>query len=203
MKGQKMLGLLAKYPEPGFVKTRLACSVGEERAAEVYRMIAETVFRRTAPEAGEYGRVIFYDAVSGSGRFENWLPGERLLPQRGGDIGAIMANALGDLLCAGAERAVIAGVDIPGLEKRIVQNAFGLLGKKDVVIGPALDGGYYLIGMKTVHHALFEGIPWSTAKVFGETVRTIGRLGLGYGTVETLSDLDQPEDIGRFPDLSL
>ncbi|MDA8433254.1 MAG: TIGR04282 family arsenosugar biosynthesis glycosyltransferase [Nitrospiraceae bacterium] len=203
MKRKEMLGLIAKYPEPGLVKTRLAREVGGARAARICRLIAEMVFRRTAPEAGGYDRVIFCDAISERALFETWLPGEKLLSQRGGDIGAIMKNALEDLFAAGAERAVIAGVDVPWLERRIVRSAFTLLGKKDVVIGPALDGGYYLIGMTTVHSALFHDIPWSAEGVFKETVRAVERLGLRYGTLETLSDVDCVEDIGRFPDLIL
>jgi glycosyltransferase A (GT-A) superfamily protein (DUF2064 family) len=115
---ENILALLAKYPEPDFVKTRLAHALSAERAADLCRLIAEKVFRQTRPQGGEYERVVFYAPSSGKARYEDWLPGERLLPQRG-DIGEIMANALGDLLGSGAERAVIAGVDIPGLERRI------------------------------------------------------------------------------------
>jgi glycosyltransferase A (GT-A) superfamily protein (DUF2064 family) len=119
------------------------------------------------------------------------------------DIGRIMANALGDLFNAGAKRAVISGVDIPGLERGIVGDAFSLLENCEVVIGPALDGGYYLIGMKSLHDEVFRRIPWSTARVFQETVETIGKLGLRYASVKPLSDVDRFEDLEKFPELDV
>jgi rSAM/selenodomain-associated transferase 1 len=198
---RNVLGLLAKYPEPGLVKTRLASVVGVGRAADIYKTVAEKVFRQTRPGRGEYERVIFYSPLWGEGRFEDWLPGEDLRPQRGDDIGEIMASALGDLLSSGATAAVIAGVDIPDLERGIVRDAFAALEGRDIVIGPALDGGYYLIGMKSLRHEIFQCVSWSTEKVFHETVGTIERLGLRYSTVTPLSDLDRMEDIRKFEDL--
>ena len=192
---RNVLGLLAKYPAPGIVKTRLARDIGVEDAAEVYRSIAEKVFKETVPVGGGYERVVFYTPLSRKGDFEKWLPGERLMAQHGAELGDIMANALQDLLSDGAARAVIAGVDIPDLREGDVRDAFAKLEDADIVIGPAIDGGYYLIGMKARHDEIFRGISWSTDRVFQETVRIIDALGLSYLTVRTLSDVDRVADI--------
>jgi rSAM/selenodomain-associated transferase 1 len=199
---KNLFGLLAKYPEPGKVKTRLARHIGGEGAARVYKIIAEHVFRDTSPDrdAG-FGRMIFYSPPGDEGRFESWIPGEGLLPQRGRDIGEIMENALQDLFDRGASKAVITGVDIPDLNRTIISDAFLKLENADVVIGPAEDGGYYLIGMKTEYPEIFQGISWSTGKVFDETVRIIERMGLSYSTVKMLSDVDRIGDITRYDNL--
>ena len=201
---KNLFGLLAKYPEAGKVKTRLAGHIGAEGAAKVYKIIAERVFRDTAPDRdSDFGRMIFYSPPGGKGRFESWIPGEKLLPQRGRDIGEIMGNALQDLFERGASRAVITGVDIPDLHRAIISDAFLKLENADVVIGPAEDGGYYLIGMKVALPEIFQGISWSTGKVFDETVRTIERMGLSYSTVMTLSDVDRIADIAKIKDFKI
>jgi len=192
---KNVLGLLAKYPAPGIVKTRLARDIGVKDAAEVYRSIAEKVFKQTVPVGGSYERVVFYTPRSRRDDFEKWLPGERLRAQNGTELGDIMANALRDLLSDGAAKAVIAGVDIPDLGEGVVRDAFAILEDADIVIGPAIDGGYYLIGMKALHDEIFRGISWSTARVFQETIRIIDALGLSYSTVRTLSDVDRVADI--------
>jgi rSAM/selenodomain-associated transferase 1 len=190
-----LFGLLAKYPAPGMVKTRLARDIGEKNASEVYRNIAEKVFRQTVPAGGSYERVVFFAPPSQANPFKEWLPGERLLPQRGAELGDVMANALRDLFSEGAVKAVIAGVDIPDLDESIVTSAFAELEASDIVIGPASDGGYYLIGMKAPHDEIFRGVSWSTDSVFQETVGIIDALGLRYSKVNTLSDVDRIEDI--------
>jgi uncharacterized protein len=193
-----ILGVFAKYPEPGRVKTRLARDIGDAGAMRVYKTIAERVLRKTAPDKGDYGRIVFYSPSSMKGRFGEWLPGERLLPQRGRDIGERMKNALMDLFTLRAEKAAVIGVDLPDLNRDIIQQSFLELDSSDVVIGPALDGGYYLIGMKMLFHELFRGIPWSSDKVFEETIETIHKLELNYSVLDRLSDVDTVEDLRKF-----
>jgi len=195
---RNLFGLLAKYPEAGKVKTRLARDIGAEGAAKMYKIIAERVFRDTSPERdSDFERVIFYSPPEDKGRFESWIPGEKLLSQRGRAIGDIMGNALKDLLESGASKAVITGVDIPGLNRDIIKYAFLKLDNADLVIGPAEDGGYYLVGMKAAHPEIFRGISWSTGKVFDETICIIEKMGLRYSTVRTLTDVDRIEDIAK------
>ncbi len=197
MTGRNLYGILCRFPEPGKVKTRLARGIGREEAALFYRGIAETIMQNTAPQGGGYERVLFYSPEDRRDAFGQWFPRERLVPQRGGDLGAVMKHALEDLLAMGAARAVITGSDIPQLNSRIVSQAFLELEQCDIVLGPADDGGYYLIGMKTVYAALFRGKTWGSRKVFGETLDAIRDSGLTWKTVVRLSDVDTAEDLKK------
>jgi rSAM/selenodomain-associated transferase 1 len=192
-----VLGLTVKYPDPGLVKTRLARDIGDDAACEVYRTMAERIFAETGPDAGSYERVVFYSPASSEQKVKEWLPGVRVVPQRGSDIGEIMDNAFCDMFEAGAEKALVTGADIPGLNKHIVSLAFQELRHADVVIGPAMDGGYYLIGMKSRLPDIFRGIPWGTARVLVETLRVTGRLRLTVRTVTAMTDIDTLEDLLR------
>ncbi len=187
-----------KFPEPGRVKTRIAKDAGAEYAAEAYRRIASRVLLNTRPSAAEFGRIIFYTPESRERDFRAWLPGERLVAQEGRDVGERMSSAIRRLLSEGAPAAVIAGADIPELNAEIVRSAFSKLGSADIVLGPAVDGGYYLIGMKSPHDEVFQNISWSTGRVFRQTVLAIGKLKLRYDTVRTLSDVDTLADLKRF-----
>jgi rSAM/selenodomain-associated transferase 1 len=197
---RQLYGILCRFPEPGLVKTRLAQSIGAAEAVRYYRAIVEAIMRQTTPQGAEYERVLFYSPQQKKDAFNQWFPGERLLPQRcgdkrGGDIGSVMSNALADLHDMGAGKAIITGSDIPRLDRAIITQAFRKLDLSDIVIGPADDGGYYLIGMKTVHPALFQNISWGTGNVFAETVRAVRDAGLTCRTVARLSDVDTAEDL--------
>jgi hypothetical protein len=108
-----------------------------------------------------------------------------------------MDNAIRDLLGLGAKKAVITGADIPDLSDKIIEAAFRELDHADIVIGPAKDGGYYLIGMKSPRPGIFQDIPWSTGKVFEGTMRRIEKLQLSCISITTLSDLDTADDYQR------
>jgi len=195
---RNLYGIMLKYPEPGRVKTRLAKEMGDHRAAEIYRQIAEVILTNTTPADQEYDRIVLYDPQERHHDFEQWLPGNNLGLQQGDDIGERMDNAIRELLERGAEKAVLTGADIPALDAAIIAEAFQALDHADIVIGPAADGGYYLIGMKERHPAVFKGMLWSTKTVLDETVKAIRRLSLSYAYVTTLSDLDTPDDYNRF-----
>ena len=188
---------MIKYPEPGRVKTRLAGDIGAEKAALICRKMTERVMKQTIPVAGEYDRFVFYDPQERVRDFVSWLPHEKFVAQTGSDVGERMDNAIRYLLENGAKKAVITGADIPELTSGIVIQAFEMLDHADVVVGPALDGGYYLIGMKSPMPELFRNIPWSTGDVFQKTVRTLKHSGKSYGVLPVLSDLDTIEDLGN------
>jgi rSAM/selenodomain-associated transferase 1 len=156
------------------------------------------VFQNTAAEDGEFTRIIFYTPAHRAGEFTSWIPGGRAIPQRGADIGERMANALRDLFSLGASKAILAGVDIPELSGEVIKDALRKLDAADIVLGPAEDGGYYLIGMKSLYEEVFRNISWSTEKVFRQTVSIAGTMKLRYETVVTLSDVDTHEDLKRF-----
>jgi rSAM/selenodomain-associated transferase 1 len=192
---RNLYGILMKYPAPGRVKTRLAREIGAEEAAELYRVVTGRIMENTHPGDSGYERIIFYTPEDMKDEFRNWFPGETLLPQKGDDIGEIMANSLRDLFDRGAAKAVITGSDIPRLDREVVGRAFRELDCADVAIGPASDGGYYLIGMKSLHEDVFRGISWGSAMVCRQTLSAISGLDLSYRTVLTLSDLDTAEDL--------
>jgi rSAM/selenodomain-associated transferase 1 len=198
---RNILGLTVKYPEPGTVKTRLAREIGDGEACRVYRTIAEKIISKTVPDGSHYERIIFYSPSSFELKMRKWLPAESIIPQRGGDIGEIMDNAFFDMFASGAQKAVVTGVDIPGLNRHLVNLAFLELEQADVVIGPATDGGYYLVGMKSQFSRIFRSMPWGTAEVFRETVRVIDNLGLKVQVLAAMTDVDTMEDLLKVRDL--
>ena len=191
-------GIFIKYPEPGRVKTRLAKDVGNEKAAGISRQVAEQIMKNTFCVDQNYKRIVFYDPPERLRYFEQWLGHEQFISQQGKDVGERMDLAIRALLDRGAEKAILTGADIPGLNSTIISEAFAVLDDAEIVIGPAKDGGYYLIGMKEPHLELFQGIPWSTPKVYEETIRILKQLHLRYRCTEMLSDLDTTEDYSRF-----
>lgn len=201
MNHKNLLGFFAKFPEPGQVKTRLAKDIGPGAAAAFYRRIAEYVLKRTAPLDSGYLRIVFYTPEAMRQDFENWLRNEVLREQRGSDVGERMVNALEEMFETGAKKAIVVGADIPGLHRGIIDLAFGELDSTDIVVGPAVDGGYYLIGMKATHPEIFLNVDWGTAEVFRKTVVNIKEMGLNYRTVETLFDVDSLEDFLKAGDI--
>ena len=188
-------GVMVKYPEPGMVKTRLAADIGMEQAALICRQLITRVMNQTMPAGAGYERYIFYDPPNRRKDFESWFPDEIFMAQSDGDIGRRMDSGIRLLLKNGAEKAVITGSDIPDISSEIITQAFDALDRADVVLGPARDGGYYLIGMKRPMPELFRNISWSSEDVFSETVNTIRKSGKSYGTLPALSDLDTVEDL--------
>jgi rSAM/selenodomain-associated transferase 1 len=166
-------------------------------AAIFYKQLAESVLKKTMPAADEYDRIIFFEPAERKMDFEKWLGNERLVPQQGIDLGEKMSNAVSEILKQG-RKAVITGSDIPDLDRSIIGAAFSTLEHNDIVLGPAKDGGYYLVGMKVLHQQLFEDIHWSTAEVLSRTVEIIKATGLTCSLLPELSDLDTIEDYKKY-----
>jgi len=177
------------------VKSRLAARLGPERAAAVYRALAEETIRRTAPAAGEYERVFAFAPPASRPGIEAWLPGRVLRPQCEGDLGTRMAQAFAEAFAGGAERVVLVGSDVPELSHEDIREAFASLAGHDVVLGPARDGGYYLIALARPLPDLFAGIPWSTDRVRVLTRTRAADLGLDVRELRTLADVDTAEDL--------
>lgn len=195
---RNLYGIFMKYPELGRVKTRLAKDIGHKKAAEIYRQLAGQTIKNTFPVDQKYRRIVFFDPPDRMKDFQAWLEGEEFIPQQGNDIGERMDRAIRELLGLGAEKVVLTGADIPALNSAIIAKAFATLDHADIVIGPAADGGYYLIGMKEPHGEIFYGIPWSSGEVLKQTVRVIEDQKLQYQSLITLSDLDTASDYQRF-----
>ena len=192
-----VLAVFVKDPRPGTVKSRLAGALGAEAAAAVYRVMAEGVVRRTAPRSDEYGRVIVFDPPESGGTVGEWLGVEAavLMPQSPGDIGARMARAFEELFERGARRVALTGTDVPALEREDVRAALESLDEHDVAIGPATDGGYYLIALKRPQPELFRGIGWSGPGVLTRTLERAATGNLDVRVLRTMGDVDTVEDL--------
>lgn len=192
--------LFVKSPEHGPVKSRLAQVVGVKIACELYRNfvsdILETLADVTAGERYDL-RVCFYPAGAGEG-IRTWL-GARFtcMPQEGRDLGERMNHAFQSGFAAGYRRMLILGSDTPDLTPDIIREGFQHLDRHAAVIGPAHDGGYYLLGFrsKTFIPAIFEGIPWSTERVFEETMAAFRRAGAEVAVLPPWRDVDTLADL--------
>ncbi len=186
--------IFLKAPRPGFVKTRLAAALGPDGACSAYISLVETLLHRLRSRMDVELRFTPDDAAA---EVRHWAkPGWLLEPQGRGDLGDRLARAVHAAFVDRCSFVVVIGADCPEVSTLDVDKAVDLLreGKADVVIGPANDGGYWLIAMQRPLAALFEGIPWSTDRVFLETLARVDRLGLRVREVRTLSDVDSPRD---------
>ena len=194
MSGSALVVFL-KHPRPGGVKTRLAAAIGAEAAAALYRALAEEVLEATTPAVGDYERLVFFEPPESLPQMRDWLPGVPLMAQSGHDLGARMADAFARAFARGARRVAIVGTDAPGVSRATVREAFSALDVADVVMGPADDGGYYLIGLRAPCPGLFAGILWSTPSVREQTLARAAAAGLSVRELGRLRDVDTLEDV--------
>ncbi|TLY46340.1 MAG: glycosyltransferase [Nitrospirae bacterium] len=191
--------VFAKAPIPGEVKTRLCPPLDPDEAASLHGTLVLDTVERAKGLAGASLYVAgapdlahpFFKVLEG--RY-----GAKLLAQRGPDLGARMKWAMQDAFEQGAEDVLLTGTDLPTLPRARLQQALTLIKKHDVVLGPTADGGYYLIGLRKMVPALFEGIAWSTAEVFADTKKKIEDAGLSLGLLPECRDLDTLEDLKAF-----
>ncbi len=195
---EEALIIFVKNPNIERVKTRLAKDIGEEKATQVYRLLQNHT-REVALEAGRYNALFYGKEIDDE---DEWSEEQfDKLVQRKGDLGIKMANAFYQMIKDGFESMVLIGSDCYDITADHIDEAFKALEENDVVIGPAEDGGYYLIGMKDFHPKLFADKTWSSEEVFSDTMTTIESLGLAVAELETLSDIDYLKDLERYPDL--
>lgn len=193
--------IYAKRPLPGYAKTRLGAGIGAEQAAGVYARLLYTyltgVICEQLPDT-----VLELAVASGEdcAYFERAFPEMLVRPQIKGDLGARMHNSFQQAFREGAEAVVLTGSDIPELTVAIVRHAFELLRFPDDsdrlpgVIGPATDGGYYLIGMRAPGAGLFDNVTWSTETVLTDTKATAAKRSVALAELPTLSDVDLTDD---------
>ncbi|MCZ6689668.1 MAG: TIGR04282 family arsenosugar biosynthesis glycosyltransferase [Planctomycetota bacterium] len=182
--------VLAREPAPGRVKSRLARDVSEDRAAALYRaFILDTLELCEGAAAGS--RWIAHTPDEAGGIFAALSgPGWGLIPQGDGDLGDRLRRLFDQLFQHPYRRIIALGSDAPTLPSGIVKDAFRALEEKDVVVGPSLDGGYYLIGLSRPAPALLEGISWGTDAVLSQTVDRIERAGLSLAMLPPWYDVD-------------
>ncbi len=193
MKHKNAVIIFAKSPRGENVKTRLAGRLSKDERLALYESLLENTVEklRNVPGADTF---ISYTPPEDGGYFAGF--GLQTFPQAEGDLGLKMHAAITRALDEGYEKAVLVGVDIPGLTASIIQRAFGLLSENDLVFGPATDGGYYLVGLKKPAEEVFTGIEWSRRTTLGKSVEKAMAAGLRVEYVDTLSDIDRPEDLG-------
>jgi len=189
--------VFTRYPEPGKSKTRLIPALGPEGAADLHRQMCEhTLSWARRMQSGSEVSVEIYIDGEGQDLFRKWLGDDVLYrPQGKGSLGARMNRAFQDSFHAGMAKVIIVGTDCPGISEGPVQEAFLALEENDLVLGPANDGGYYLIGLRRPAEDLFKGIPWGTEKVLARTLEVAQRLGLRTFLLGPLGDVDRPEDL--------
>lgn len=186
--------LFARYPRPGACKTRLIPALGPEGAANLHRHLTERSVKVLG--AGGLPVTVAYTGEDGS-RFADWLgPDLALVEQVDGGLTERM------LACLDPAPVIFFGADTPDLAPHHVEAAIAALERHDVVIGPANDGGYYLIGMRRAMPELLTEMPWSTDQVLPETLARLDRSGIAPVLLEILADCDRPEDLSRWPGLA-
>lgn len=191
--------IFGRYPHPGKVKTRLAASIGDTASADFYRLCAEHTFRQAA--SFQTSSIIFYCSNQDDlPLVHEWIIQYNfsIAVQSGITLGERMENAFDSAFQKGAKKVIIIGTDAPDISNEILQSSVAALETSDIVIGPALDGGYYLLGMKNLHIDLFNEIPWSTDSVFQSTIEKAQTHQLTIQLLPPLTDIDTYEDLTKW-----
>lgn len=196
MADQLLIILFVKVPAGSQVKTRLAAALGEDAAHELYHRFVQDILD-TLQQTGVPVMICYYPPDSRNA-VAAWLgPGQPYLPQEGRDVGERMENAFRQAFTRDFSRVVLIGSDIPDLPAPLINEALEALRMHDAVIGPARDGGYYLIGFRndTFFPGVFSGIAWSTGTVFRSTMQAFGKAGQRVHELPLWQDVDTIEDL--------
>lgn len=185
-----------KHPSPGAVKSRLARRLGNATAVELYSNFVRDML--DAMKRSGYPIDIFVTPGDRLDDVRSWLAEDAAYhPQFGSDLGERMEQAFHAIFARGVERAILIGSDIPDLPAEHLANALDSLERHEAVIGPARDGGYYLIGFRKDGFApeIFRGVAWSSPDVFGLTMRIFGEKGTAVQTLTPWQDADTVGDL--------
>jgi rSAM/selenodomain-associated transferase 1 len=191
--GPRVLGLFAKWPAPGAAKTRLCSGRGAEWGARVARAFLMDSVERLAGVGDR--RVLAFAPPAAEADFAALVRGRfALVPQADGDLGQRLAHFAAGQFAAGAGSLVLVGADSPTLPVEYVERAFADLGRADVVLGPATDGGYYLIGFGRRVPPVFDGVAWGTSRALADTVARLGGAAWRLALLPPWYDVDTPDD---------
>jgi rSAM/selenodomain-associated transferase 1 len=189
---KELLIIFAKNAEYGKVKTRLAATIGNEQALLVYQKLSEHTIAITNKISAD--KIVYYsDSIVENDEWKNNIYQKKL--QSGNNLGDRMKNAFKSSFTAGYQKVIIIGTDCFELNEGLISIAFEKTNDDDLVLGPAKDGGYYLLGMKNFYPSLFENIEWSSVKVLKQTLSAAMRLNLSVFLLPQLSDIDQEADL--------
>ena len=193
MPSKNILIIFIKYPQPGSVKTRLAKSIGNSNAARLYKIFCEIILNNTQHKS--FQRVLFYAPGNKKRAMESWLGTQTMILQKGKNLGQKIAHSFRYAFKNGAKRVVVIGTDSPFITKRTLVKAFKVLEKKQCVVGPSQDGGYYLIGLSKYREDIFRNIKWSTSKVLSQTSHKLYASKVAYVFLEKNFDVDDKEGL--------
>lgn len=194
----ELVVVFARAPVIGGVKTRLAASVGDAAALALYRWMLDRVIRALAEGSRRWDLQLA--VTSAPEEMSGWLRWvDAVVVQRGGDLGERMKAALCDGLSAGYARVVIVGTDCPAVDSARIREAMEALMERPAVLGPAEDGGYYLLG-GTQELPVFEGVPWSSELVAEITRRRLSEAKIAWRELSVEVDIDREADLARFED---
>jgi len=188
--------VFVKAPRPGVVKTRLAETIGPVEACRAYQRLVECALGgiRELPNVE-----LRFTPDDAAGEIAPWLRANwQAKPQGVGNLGERLHRAFVEAFAAGARRMVVMGSDGPDVSEADLREAWNALAERDLVLGPAVDGGYWLIGLREPQRSLFEGIAWSTATVAAETLQRAAVLGLRVKRLRQLADVDSEADWAAF-----
>ena len=182
---------------PYNLKTRLIPALGPEGAAHLQRQMTEATISTARSFSTETGIELEVRYEGGSpALMKDWLGQELSFRRQGpGDLGEKMSRAFGEAFAAGRSQVMIIGADCPTLSPAILETGLTALADHDLVLGPASDGGYYLVGLTAPHPQLFRGCPWGNARLLAETMATAEREAITFLLLEELNDVDRPEDL--------
>lgn len=190
----KTLILFTRYPQPGATKTRLIPVLGPQGAAGLQRWMTERALAHAQAFSLHSGVALEIHYAGGEeSTMRQWLGPHAFTPQTQGTVGERMAHSFSEAFRAGRKRVVIIGSDCPGITVEILAAAFSALESRDLVLGPAMDGGYYLIGLTRPHPSLFDDIAWGRESVLQQTLAKAH--GLTIHHLPTLHDIDRPQDL--------
>lgn len=200
----KQILYFVKYPEPGKVKTRLARHVGAQKAAELYQALVEENLSTLARVCEPFRLAVVFDPPEKEAEVREWLKPFQIrdfFPQKGTGLGERLVHAFQFAFQRNPkksppQRVLALGSDTLGLTPQIITEGFEALESNDCVIGPAEDGGYYLIGLAFEEGDIFSNIPWSTSGVYQSTIQYLEREQLSYHRLPLLEDLDEVKNLG-------
>lgn len=194
--------VFARAPSAGGTKTRLIPALGADGAADLYRCFLLDTLANLEDISAHI--VVAADDESSSQALaslaEQVCPAADLIVQSGADLGERIPNAMRQILSRGHPRVVVIGTDSPSLPSRLICEALDLAAERDVVLGPAFDGGYYLIGLRTLVPQLFRGIAWGSDSVLCSTLERAQDLRLDVSLIEPWYDVDTPSSLDHLRD---
>ncbi len=203
-KARKALIIFMRYPEPGRVKTRLSAGIGAQEASRTYEKLARTtlgVASDFAERQEDVSLFLFYDPPEKSTEMKERFPGPwHFIPQRGEHLGVRMGNAIEQTMARGFSQVVLVGSDIAHPSSRDYSRAFSILERGLVPLGPAQDGGFYLIGLNRYCHAPFAPRTWGQGTVFRRTRQLLQSCGFLTEDLPTRTDVDREDDLESLRD---